>query len=59
MTKIRNSNRLSSTGSDPTTSEGALGHELSVERLVADQMFWSLNIGICDLFVFWCLKFGI
>ncbi|CAB1060297.1 hypothetical protein D1BOALGB6SA_5063 [Olavius sp. associated proteobacterium Delta 1] len=22
-------------------------------------MFWSLNIENCDLFVIWCLKFGI
>jgi hypothetical protein len=21
--------------------------------------FWSLNIGICDLFVIWCLEFVI
>jgi hypothetical protein len=22
-------------------------------------MFWSLDIGVCDLFVIWCLLFGI
>jgi len=22
-------------------------------------MFWSLDIEFCDLFVIWCLKFGI
>jgi hypothetical protein len=24
-----------------------------------DNQFWSLNIGICDLFVIWCLEFVI
>jgi hypothetical protein len=24
-----------------------------------NNQFWSLNIGICDLFVIWCLEFMI
>jgi hypothetical protein len=28
-------------------------------KMTKDLMFWSLNIGICDLFVIWCLLFGI
>jgi len=33
--------------------------ELKTQGFITDQPFWSLEIGYCDLFVFWCLGFGI
>ena len=34
---------------------------VNLERSKCPQLylFWSLNIGICDLFGIWCLGFGI
>jgi hypothetical protein len=29
------------------------------QTIFRPESFWSLNIGICDLFVIWCLEFVI
>jgi len=30
-----------------------------IQTMPRPERFWSLNIGICDLFVIWCLEFVI
>ena len=58
MTQIQNSKQIIPLQSCPAVSSPAdLGLRNDAIRL--RWMFWSLIIEICDLFVIWCLRFGI
>ena len=57
MTKIQNATQLPSTGH--IQAETFRTHMLPTYGLAKGQMFWSLEIEICDLFEIWCLEFVI